>query len=77
MARNKKKSRGLFTRANVKQKVKDLEMLSRGMIKIVIRFGAFGEKNPIKYSKKNFLNFQICHNQFLYFKTQPVGAWKL
>ena len=44
-------------------------MLSRGMIKIVICSGAFGEKIPNKYSKKFFLNFQICHNQFLYFET--------
>ena len=27
--------------------------------------------------KKFFSNFQICHNQFLYFNTQPVGAGKL
>ena len=24
-----------------------------------------------------FSNFQICHNQFFYLKTQPIRAWKL
>ena len=27
--------------------------------------------------KKKISNFQICQNQFLYWKTQPIGTWKL
>ena len=36
-----------------------------------------GEKSPSKDMEKFFSNFQICHNQFLYLKTQPTGVWKL
>ena len=40
--------------------------------------GGSGEKNPKQeYDKKIFSNFQICHNQFFYLKTQRTGAWKL
>ena len=36
-----------------------------------------GEKSPSKDMKIFFSSFQICCNQFLYLKTQPIGAWKL
>ena len=39
--------------------------------------GDSGEKKLKEgYEKKFFSNFQICHNPFLYLKTQPIGAWK-
>ena len=39
--------------------------------------GGSGEKSPSKDVKIFFPNFQICHNQFFYLKTQTIGAWKL
>ena len=36
-----------------------------------------GEKSPSKDMKIFFSSFQICCNQYLYLKTQPIGAWKL
>ena len=38
--------------------------------------GGSGEK-PNQRCGKKISNFQICHNQFFCFKTQPTGAWKL
>ena len=35
------------------------------------------EKAQAKIWKKFSSNFQICHNQFLWLKTQLIGAWKL
>ena len=36
--------------------------------------GDSGEKSPSKDMEKKISNFQICHNQFLYLKTQPTRA---
>ena len=35
------------------------------------------KKTQARIWKIFFSNFQICHNQFFYLKTQPIGAWKL
>ena len=40
-------------------------------------FDGSGEKSSSKDMEKNVFSFQICHNQFLYLKTQATGAWKL
>ena len=35
------------------------------------------KKAQARILKKKISNFQICQNQFLYWKTQPIGTWKL
>ena len=39
--------------------------------------GGSVKKAQARIWKKKFSNLQICHNQFFYLKTQPIGAWKL
>ena len=38
---------------------------------------ALVRKSQARTRKKSVSNFQICHNQFFYFKTQPTEDWKL
>ena len=44
---------------------------------MIAQLGGPSEKRPNKDIEKFFSNFQICHNQFFYLKTQHIGAWKL
>ena len=43
---------------------------------LVLRHQILGKKVRKPKNKKE-VTFQICRNQLLYLKTQPIGAWKL
>ena len=54
-----------------------IKMFNSNKQKRSLAKGWFWWKNPCKDMEKNYSNFQNCHNQFLYLKTQPIWAWKL